>query len=119
MKKYLVFQNDGTINENCTNSLSISDYKNENENNYYTYSYKNENYVVFIENNHTQNMSKIPFLEPCTGIIILFKVENFDNLKIKSFTENMYIKVLNIHTEYIDYSSDDFNPDTCDKLKNC
>ena len=113
MKKYLVFQNDGTINEKTINSLSIS------ENNFDQYIYKNENYVVFIENNHTQNISKIPFMEPCTGIIILFKVENFDNLKIKSLTENMYIRLLNIHTEYMDYSSDDFNPDTCDKLKNC
>jgi len=49
----------------------------------------------------------------------MFKVDDFDNFKIKSLTEKSYIKLIEDNKEYIDYSSDDFNPDTCDGKNTC
>ena len=49
----------------------------------------------------------------------MFKVNNFIEYKIKSLSELFYFKMINTSIQYIDYSSDDFNPDTCTKINLC
>ena len=121
MKKFLSFQTDGTIIEEHTKNVIFKeiDYKYE-----FCYKciYKNEYYIVLtnINNINIKNISIIPFLENnINGVIYILKVNDFQDYRIKSLTENSYSKIFNSSKEYFDYSSDDFNPDTCDKLKNC
>jgi len=114
MKKYLTFQTDGTILESEIKTIDIIN------NNYSKYEFKNNYYVLIIEENENLNISKIPFLNiNIHGIIKMFRVNNFSDLKLKSLSESFYFKNINTNIEYIEYSSDDFNPDTCDEDNTC
>lgn len=116
MKKYLIFQTDGIISERETNSIDLIN------NNYNKYIFKNNYYILLIDNttNKELNISKIPFNNQIIyGDIKMYRVNNFIDFKLKSLSENFYIKFINNIKEYIDYSSDDFNPDTCDKNNTC
>lgn len=117
MKKYLLFQTNGIIEECQTNSIDLIN------NNYNKYIFKNNYYLLLIDNktNKELNISKIPFNDnnDIYGNIKMYRVNNFIDLKLKSLSENFYLKYINNIKEYIDYSSDDFNPDTCDKNNTC
>ena len=114
MKKYLIFQTDGTILEYEIQSIDLIN------NNYSKYEFKNNYYILIIEQNDDFNISKIPFLnKDIYGIIKMFRVNDFIDLKLKSLSETFYFKTINTTKEYIDYSSDDFNPDTCDEDNTC
>jgi len=120
MKQYLIFNTDGTIKELATSKLEFikTDYNLDYQVNI---SYKKNNFIIIYNNNSEfENISKIPFFySKVHGDIIMFKVDDFDNFKIKSLTEKSYIKLIEDNKEYIDYSSDDFNPDTCDGKNTC
>ena len=114
MKKYLIFKENGIIIEDTLEELNLID------NNYYKYEFKNNCYILLIEPSNNLNISNIPFIkDEIYGIIKMFKVNNFIEYKIKSLSELFYFKMMNTSIQYIDYSSDDFNPDTCTKINLC
>ena len=116
MKKYLIFQTDGLIIEKTitiTNINIIYD-------NYHKYEFKNNYYIIIIEPNINLNISNIPFIKnDIYGTIKMFKVNNFIDFKLKSLSEICYFKIINTNIDYLDYSSDDFNPDTCKNINSC
>jgi len=123
MKTYLLLTKDGTLKEEKTKNIKFNLNEYENFNKFKKCYYNNEYYyIVYNDDNRQQlNIIDIPFNEDkLYGDIIIINTDNEDNLK--SFTEKKYLKLLiknKNENELCDYSSDDFNPDTCEKLKNC
>jgi len=121
MKNYLNFNKCGTVDELKTNQVIFkkSDYNFEHLE---EKKYKQEIFIILYNStneDNSANHSKIPFIDnKIYSNILLFKVNNFEEYKLKNISEEYYIKLIN-KEEYIDYSSDDFNPDTCNELKKC
>jgi hypothetical protein len=126
MKSYIILKNDGSIIEKKIKS--IKDLYNDNTSNLFKIeylTYKN-NYFILITNsdNNNINISNIPFSnnKEYNGNIYILLVNNFTEKKIKNLNEEKYIKLikLTVNINYIDdYSSDDYNPDTCKKNYLC
>lgn len=109
MKTYLEFSLHGDITEIKTKETEIL------LENYTEYTkkilieYNKYNFCILINERSTSlNLSKLPFYDkPIKGKFLLFCL---DDKKIKSLTENKFMKFITISQKKIeDYSSDDFN----------
>lgn len=111
MKTYLKFSIEGEVDEIKTKDTEF------NLNNYSDFSYienikHNKNNFILLynkNNNDKKNITFLPFYnKDINGDFLLIFIDSNNNLK--SFTENKYLKLLNISKKKIeDYSSDDFN----------
>lgn len=126
MKSYIILKNDGSIIEKKIKS--IKDLYNDNTSNLFKIEYltHKNNYFILITNsdNNNINISNIPFSnnKEYNGNIYILLVNNFTEKKVKNLNEEKYIKLikLTVNINYIDdYSSDDYNPDTCKKNYLC
>tara|TARA_B110000858_G_scaffold180876_1_gene218867 strand:+ start:859 stop:1239 length:381 start_codon:yes stop_codon:yes gene_type:complete len=126
MKSYIILKNDGSIIEKKVKSL-LQLY-NDNTNNLYKIEYltHKNNHFILISNtdDNNINISSIPFSnnKEYNGNIYILLVNNFTEKKMRNLNEEKYIKLikLTVNIDYInDYSSDDYNPDTCKKNYSC
>jgi len=119
MKTYICFQIDGTLIEHKSkNNIFVhSDYDTFTKCEYHNYN-NNKYALLYNEYNEDENISKVPFIDrKIRGIFILLKLDSEN--KIISITEKTYSKFFNWNSINIDYSSDDFTADTCNKLNEC
>ena len=108
MKTYLSFSINGDITEIKTKDklLDFNNFKNFKLNK--IIQYKNFIFIILYNNiDEKKNISKLPFIEKdIFGDFLLISIDNEYN--IKSITENLFLKLINIENNYdIDYSSDD------------
>lgn len=113
MKTYLHFSIEGEISELKTKDKTLikenySDYKFSES---VTYN-KNKFVLLFNKNSKDKiNITSLPFYkETILGSFLLFLLEHEQDNELKSFTENKFLKLINISQKKVeDYSSDDFN----------
>lgn len=135
-KTYVEIDTSGTIKEKTfsekfTNIQELNIYltqlyyKNF-EHNIYEY-LKNKYIVFYLKYLNIKNIAKLPFTDDIfSSNILIFKIkekENENTIIFKTLTEEKYLKLIdnknNFSEDILNYSSDDFNPDTCNNDKKC
>ena len=111
MKTYLHFSINGEVTELKTKDIIFQQINFNDFSFFENINYNSHNFIILFNKNTNDkiNISSLPFYKKeIIGNFLLISIDN-DN-KIKSLTENKFLKLINISQNNIyDYSSDDFN----------
>jgi len=89
---------------------------------HFDYSFKNKLYRVYVEPNNNDDRNKkktikLPFSDNFNNNLILLNLDKDYNIKSLSFRK--YSEIIIKNSLVLEYSSDDFSPDTCDNKGIC
>lgn len=90
---------------------------------HFDYSFRNKLYRVYVvpnnndNNNNVNKTIKLPFSDNFNNNLILLNLDKDYNIKSLSFKK--YSEIIIKNSLVLEYSSDDFSPDTCDNKGIC